>query len=236
VKKFAVQTLIVFLFITPAVSSGQGSSSSQKNALLFNLGQYIVNEVNLGYEFQFKENKSLEIYGGLIYQNEFWRKMSEEWTNSQYFYERGFGLKISHRIYRKPGEKGRRNFYSFGLNYQYLYFNQQWFETDHQPTIRTEDSLGNSIEILGTEQIYQRRFRNRFGIHFISGNIFPINKTFGIEIFYGIGLRGIFSNRYDLAVSESGPGVTRIYISNNRDEKFYIRPTIHAGAKFRIGW
>ena len=242
VKKFPLITFyLIAWMLGPAAAVAQSASSGasfQKNAFTFNLGQYLVNEINLGYEHLFNEKKSIEFNVGLIYRNELLRKQSEEWTNSQYFYERGFGLKVSHRIYRKGADKAsKRNYYSFGINYQHLFFNSEWFETDHQPTIVIKDiDNKDSLTTQGTEEIYQRRTRNRIGIHFISGNIFPLNNNFAFEIFYGIGIRGIFSNRYDIAVANSGFGRTWIYESGNRDEKFYIRPTIHAGVKLRLGW
>ncbi|MCX6273964.1 MAG: hypothetical protein NTV09_01990, partial [Bacteroidetes bacterium] len=80
------------------------------------------------------------------------------------------------------------------------------------------------------------------GFEVTMGNIFPMGKTFAIEIYYGIGLRGIFSNRFDVAVHNNYTGKSKTYtedktyVSDNDDMKFYIRPSIHAGVKLRLGW
>lgn len=243
VKKSASRTaLLIFFSLIPALQAGAQrapfETSKQKNALTFNIGQYLVNEINLGYEHFFSEKKSFELSGGFIYRNELLIKQAEDWSNSQYFYEHGFAVRLAHKIYHNIGEKsGKKYYYSFGLNYQYLYFNDEWFKTDRQPTVYLKDSQGHVIDkALGTEDIYQRRYRNRIGAQFLLGNIFPMGNTFAIEIYYGIGVRGIMSNRYDVAVSETGFGKTNVYPSGTRNEKFYIRPSIHAGAKLRIGW
>lgn len=192
----------------------------------------------------------MELNGGLIYRNDFLRKQTEEWSNSQYFFERGFTARLSYKIYRNAVEKsGRKNYYSFGLNYQYLYYNNEWFDlgvvkTDSIHKIKNTNPPPDSINVTGdvSRDILQHRFRNRFGLQITLGNIFPIGNTFAIEIYYGIGLRGVLSNRFDVAVHENFSGTSdiynqdNIYVSNNDDSKFYIRPTIHAGIKLRLGW
>lgn len=245
---------LLFFLMVPAMVNAQGipgQSGAQKNALTFNLGQYLVNEINLGYEHFFSEKKSMELSGGMIYRNDFWIKQAGDWSNSQYFYERGFAVRLAYKIYRKAGEKkGRKNYYAAGLNYQYLYFPNEWFdagEVNYSRKIPDPASQGDSITLTGTgvREIYQHRFRNRFGLQLLLGNIYPLGNTFALEIFYGIGVRGIFSNRFDVAVHEDYTGASKdgnvykldnTYVSGNEDSKFYIRPSIHAGIKLRLGW
>ena len=99
----------------------------------------------------------------------------------------------------------------------------------------TKTSTGETIDLY--EEILRHRFRNRAGIQINLGNIFPMGKTFALEIYYGLGVRVIYSNRFDVA-----RGMTlsdKQYILedlNFKSEKFYFRPTIHAGVKLRIGW
>ncbi len=204
----------------------------QKNAFTFNLGQYLVNEINLGYEHSVSEKQGIELHGGFIYRNNVLLAKAKDWTKSQYFYEHGFAGSIAFKIYKKLGDNSaRKSYIAPGLNYQYLYFPNEWFDTGHDSTTTV-----NKVESKVTEQIYQHRFRHRIGLQLTLGNIFPMGKTFGLEIYYGIGVRGILSNRYDNSVSETSFGSTKVYVSGNRDETYYLRPTIHAGVKLRIGW
>ena len=239
-KKISVPTLI-FIFLTllfPVISDAQSNTngvSPVRNAFTFNLGQYLVNEINLGYEHIFKEKKGLEINGGLIYRNDLILSQAKDWSNSQYFYERGFAARIAYKIYRKSGEKsGRKSFYSFGLNYQYLYFNNEWFETDKEIKYKPEPS---AKEIITNEEIYRHRFRNRAGLQITLGNIIPMSNTFALELFYGCGVRGILSDRFDVArgVSVDDNHII-LQVLDYGDRKFYIRPSIHAGVKLRMGW
>ncbi len=224
--------------MTPSFAGAQSNPNGiapQNNALTFNLGQYLVNEINLGYEHFLKEKRSVEFNGGLIYRNDALLKLAKDWSNSQYFYERGFTAKVAYKIYRKGGEKnGKKNYYAFGINYQYLYFNNEWFETDKEIKFKPEPS---GSEVVGKEEIYRHRFRNRVGLQITLGNIIPMGNTFGLELYYGLGLRGILSNRFDVA---RGAIVNdehfTIQTLNFGDQKFYVRPSIHAGIKLRMGW
>lgn len=239
-KKISFPALI-FIFLTllfPVNSDAQSSPngiSSVRNAFAFNLGQYLVNEINLGYEHIFKEKKGLEINGGLIYRNDLILSQAKDWSNSQYFYERGFTARIAYKIYRKSGEKsGRKSFYSFGLNYQYLYFNNEWFETDKVIKFKPEPS---AAEITTNEEIYRHRFRNRAGLQITLGNIIPMGNTFALELYYGCGVRGILSDRFDVARGVSvDENHIILQVLDYGDQKFYIRPSIHAGVKLRMGW
>lgn len=230
--------LVILAFLFASIADAQPIQKGVtpvRNVFTFNLGQYFVNEINLGFERIFNERSGLEFSGGFIYRNDVILSMAKDWSNSQYFYERGFAARITHKTYRKSGSKsGKKSYYAFGLNYQYLYFNNQWFETDKEVKFSPDSS---SSPITATEEIFRRRFRNRAGIQVTLGNIFPLGNTFAIEFFYGCGVRGILSERYDVA---RGVEIENehfiIQTVNFRDQKFYVRPSIHAGVKLRIGW
>jgi len=236
-KKFKGQIRILFFcccFLPVFTLAQSNYNEPQRNALTFNLGQFLVNEINLGYEHFLSENQSMELNGGLIYRNDVLRKMAEDWNNSQYFYERGFAARLAYKIYHHAGSKGRKNYYSFGFNYQYLYFNNEWFETDKEIKFRPEPG---SAEITANEEIYRHRFRNRFGLQITLGNVYPLGKTFAIELYYGLGVRGIFSKRFDVARGATVDDEQLILQTLNfEDQKFYVRPSIHAGIKLRMGW
>ena len=239
-KKIAfVSGIFVFLkLLFPAHTDAQSNPdgvSKVRNAISLNLGQYLVNEVNLGYEHVFKKMNGLEISGGLIYRNDIILDQAKDWSNSQYFYERGFTGKVAYKIYRKNGENsGKKSYYSFGLNYQSLYFNNTWFETDKEVKFKPDSSAAS---VTAAEEIYRHRFRNRFGLQITLGNIIPLGKTFALELYYGCGVRGITSDRFDVARGVTADGHHVILQTLNFDDsKFYIRPSIHAGVKLRLGW
>jgi hypothetical protein len=241
VKKILLHSrhLILACCLLPVVSTAQsatyGSSAPRNNAFTFNLGQLVVNEINLGIEHYFTDKKSIEYGGGLIYRNDFWLKLAEDWANSQYFYEHGFALRLAHKIYHKANDKtGRKNYHSFGMNYQYLAFNNKWFETEEELTLVLKPS---NEEIQLQEEIFMHRFRHRIGLQVTLGHLIPLDETFALDLYYGMGVRGVFSNRFDVArgVTYNGEQVTLEYL-NYEDRKFYMRPTIHAGVKLRIAW
>ena len=252
VKKIFLQSLFfLLLFLVAGRAAAQYvSAGEKKNALTFNLGQYLVNEINLGYEHFFSANKSSEFSAGLIYRNPFWIRQAENWSNSQYFYERGFALRLTNKIYRKASERnGRRNYMAYGFSYQYLYIPNEWFDvgevkSDSAHWFKNVEVEGDSSRITGnvSREIFQHRYRNRFGFQLTLGHIFPAGKTFAFELYYGIGVRGIFSSRFDVDVRDTFEGTSKpytfsaTYVSNTASNKFYVRPSIHAGVKLRIGW
>ena len=236
-KRLRVKILLFLLVLFSSFAGAQNNGSNPviRNAISLNVGQLIINEFNLGYEHLFSEKKSIELNGGLIYRNELWRNEAKDWTNSQYFHETGFTSRIIFKIYRKGGiNTGKRNYYSIGLNYQYLYFNNEWFETDKDIKVKLEPS---GDEIVTKEDILRHRFRNRIGLQLDMGNILPLGKSFSFEFYYGLGVRGVFSNRFDVARGAKVEDQQLLLSTLNfEDQKFYIRPAIHAGLKLRAGW
>ena len=223
-------------FFIPATFAQTAASDGKKitNAISFNIGQYLVNEINLGYEYFLSEKKSIEVNGGIIYSNEFWKNVASEWTNSQYFRENGFAVRAYYKTYKKASEKSHnKSFYSFGLNYQYLYFNNQWIETDKRGKVKPE---GDTVSHFGPEEILMHRLRHRIGLQLMLGNVIAADKTFALEIYYGLGIRGIFSNRFDVARRVTEDGEIFSQELNYEDKSFYVRPTIHAGVKLKLGW
>ena len=225
--KFFFRILFSIGFFSAVSSTLQAQYTSvptvKKNFLVFNLGQYAVNEINLGFERMFGYTRSVEINLALIYRNDFLAEQAREWSNTQYFVEHGFALRAGYKMYQ-PGERGgNQNYLMPMLNYQYLYYPTEWFVTDVKV---------NNL----TEEIYQRRTRHRIGAQFIWGKIFPAGNVFSFELFYGVGVRAVFSNRYDESKRYSELGSDVVFPVNFRDKKFYLRPSVHAGIKMRVGW
>ena len=230
-------------FFIPATFAQTSASEGKKitNAISFNVGHYLVNEINLGYEYFISEKKSIEVNGGLIYKNEFWLNLASDWTNSHYFREQGFAVRAYYKTYKKTSEKSNnKSFYSLGLNYQYLYFDEDWFETDKlytlDSTVKTDPQHPFNGPKVGDEQILMRRLRHRLGVQLLLGNVIPMSNHFFVEIYYGLGLRGIFSRRTDVARITTVNGEEYYQDLNYVDNDFYLRPTIHAGVKLKLGW
>ena len=76
-------------------------TNQHKNYISLNLGQYFINEINLGYEHFISDKNSIEVNGGIIYRNEFWLNVASDWVNSQYFREQGFAARIYYKTYKK---------------------------------------------------------------------------------------------------------------------------------------
>ena len=201
-----------------------------------NLGQYFINEINFGYEHFLSEKNSIELNAGLIYRNEFWLNLASDWVQSLYFREHGFAARAYYKTYKKTGEKNNKSFYSFGLNYQYLYFNNEWIDTDKPGKVTVIEPSGDTSYHYGPEEILMHRLRHRIGFQLLLGNIIPAGKSFAFEVYYGLGIRGIFSSRFDVArrVTEDGEFFSQDL--NYEDNSFYVRPTIHAGVKLKLGW
>ena len=122
------------------------------------------------------------------------------------------------------------------MNYQYLYFNNEWINTNKIGTVKeyiTQDSI---ISHTGPEEILMDRTRHRLGVQLMMGNVIPSGNNFAIEVYYGLGVRGIFSTRFDEARKVTEDGKEYIGYLNFEDKSFYLRPTIHAGIKLKLGW
>jgi hypothetical protein len=195
-----LSVLSFFASTTFAQTEGTLVEKEHTNFISVNLGQYFINEINLGYEHFISKKNSIEVNGGIIYRNEFWLNLASDWVNSQYFREQGFAARVYYKTYKKANEKNNnKTFYSFGLNYQYLYFNDEWINTNKIGTVNeyiTQDSI---IIHSGPEEILMHRTRHRLGIQLMMGNVIPAGNNFAIEVYYGLGVRGIFSNRVDVA-------------------------------------
>jgi hypothetical protein len=245
-KNFQAFILLSFssLIVSPAIAQTSASGNSEiKNAISTNVGQYFINEINFGYEHFISEKNSFEINAGYIYRNDFLLDLTDEWIQSQYFRERGFALRAYYKTYKKSGDKNNnKTFYSFGLNYQYLHFEDEWLETGKpfqlDSTINTvpQNYFNPKAHKSGPEQILMSRLRHRIGIQLLLGNVIPMGSNFFLEVYYGLGLRGIFSRRTDTARITTIDSVEYFQDLNYVDNQFYVRPTIHAGVKIKLGW
>jgi hypothetical protein len=193
----------------------------RKNYIGINATQLVINEINIGYERFYSQRRSIEINGGLIYQNSFLIKNTSNWDNSLYFYERGFAVRVAQKFYKKQKENSSwKEYFAAVLSYEYLYIPNSWFET----TIH--DSAG---------YIYLHRFRSRIGGEFLLGWMRDLNKSFSVELYAGVGVRYIIATRTDLAQSYIQDDPSPYYI-NIQTSQSYFRPSVHAGVKLRAGW
>jgi len=240
-KNFKGFIILSFSCIFIPAAFAQPGKPEINNAISINVGQYFINEVNIGYEHFLSENKSLELNGGIIYRNEFLLNLTDEWTQSQYFREHGFAVRAYYKAYKSSSEKNNnQSFYSFGLNYQYLYFDDDWFDTNKlftlDSTVKTEPQHPYKNPKSGEEKILMHRLRHRLGVQLLLGNVIPAGNNFFLEFYYGLGLRGIFSKRTDVARITTIEGEEYLQNLNYEDNDFYVRPTIHAGVKLKLGW
>jgi len=224
-----IQRLAFFLLLL--LSAGNPTSAQEvpeykKNAFQFNLGNYGVNEINFGFEHFFSARRSLEINGGLVYRNDFLVDMAKDWTNSLYFYERGFTVRAQYKLFKKKPEDSKwRDYISPMIYFKYLYYGKTWFANELK-----NEKTGDPYD----EYIYQTRFRDRFGFQFHFGKIYEMNQTFALEFYYGVGLRGTLVNRIDVAKQDSANAP--VYQVNWQDDRFYVRPSIHGGVKLRVSF
>jgi hypothetical protein len=200
----------------------------KKNAFAFDITQMASNEINLNYEHFFSNRRSLEIALGLIYVNDALEELSKDWSNTHYFSEHGFSVRLAYKLYKRPVEDSKwRDYIAPALTYKYLYFNNQWFTNE-----LTNEKTGTKYD----EALYQHRYRSKFGFEFLWGKVYNFNQTFALEMFYGVGLRATSSVRSDLLKQDIADS-TEIYVPDYGDDKrFFIRPALRAGLKFRISF
>lgn len=220
-------SFFILLLVSPVYSPAQSDDlHASRTAISLNIGQAVSNEINLSFEKFVTEKSALELDAGLIYRNDLLRKAAENWTNSQYFYEHGFAARIALRRYKNVDGKSKwRDYIAPVAIYKYQYFNNAWFEAD------STNNNGDKF----TQCIYQHRFRHKFGLQILWGKIYQLNKTFAVDLYYGLGIRGTISNRTDV-LKQDICGQTPVREINFEDSRFYVRPTIHTGVKLRVGW
>lgn len=213
-----------FLLIQSSVFS-QEEPEFKKNAFAIDITQMASNEINLNHEHFFSSRKSLELSAGLIYVNDALESLSEGLSNSHYFSEHGFSFRAAFKLYKRPVPDSKwRDYIAPAIMYKYLYFNNQWFENE-------KDSAG----IKFTESLFQHRYRSKFGFEFLWGKVYNFNQTFALELFYGVGLRATTSVRTDI-YRKNEFDTTAVTTLDFEDERFFIRPALRAGAKFRISF
>lgn len=198
----------------------------KKSAIAFDITQMATNEINLSYEHFFSARRSLEFALGLIYVNNSLEDLSADMSNTHYFSEHGFSARVAYKLYKKPVEDSKwRDYIAPAVTYKYLYFNNQWF------TNETTDSSGKKID----ECLLQHRYRSKFGFEFLWGKVYNFNSTFALEMFYGVGLRATTSVRTDVSRRDNCDSVAVTHLDYN-DKRFFIRPALRAGLKFRISF
>lgn len=211
-------SIAILIGLQPLVVRGQESDYG-RNAISFNLTRLAVNEINMSFEHWYSSRRSLEISGGLVYVNSFFREQFSEWTNSQPFAERGFAARVHYKIFKRiEGASRWKDYIAPGIVYRYLYYDNQWFESG---SFLTLDRVSYA------ERVYQHRVRSKFGLEFLWGKVYEMNSTLSFDFYYGAGVMFTSSRRFVIA---SEP------YNNDLGEKtsFYVRPSIQAGIKFRI--
>ena len=235
-----VRTKSILFSLTLTLCVLQGSSQEpdpnslsldtnyRKNALNFNLTMIATNEYNIGLEHYFSRFTSVEINGGPVRANDAIASFSQSWTNSLYFYEHGYTGRVAMKFYKKPSALSKwQDYISPVIFYKYLSFEPRFFK----------DKFENSDEFQG---MFIKRKRSKFGFEFIWGKVYPLSKTFSIELYYGVGLRAATVERTDFWRIDTMPSATTngtdTTFLNYTDHNFYIRPSIHGGLKFRINY
>lgn len=195
----------------------------KRNAIAFNLTRSLTNELNFTIEHFFSERRSVEINVGLVYVNNGVESLADDWTNSHYFSEHGFSARMYYKIFKRKDDDDSkwRDYVSPGISFRYLYFNKQWFKND--------------VTTTKTERIYQSRFRDKVTLEILWGKVYEMNSTFAFEIYYGAGLSGTVVHRTDILKQPDIKSETVIPL-NFVDDKFYLRPALSAGVKFRIAF
>lgn len=196
-----------------------------KNSFSFNLTRYAFTEINFGYERFISFRKSIEINGGLIYVNDKFEKETMNWKNAQAFSEHGYAGRFYYKVFRRVEDNTKkwRDYIAVGFSYRHLYYNEQWFD------ILQTDTLG----IKYNERIFQKRERNKYGVEFLWGKVYEMNRTFALEFYYGGGVcatdvtRTIVLNQPD----ERNPEIIEV---NSDIHSFYIRPYPMLGMKLRV--
>lgn len=211
-----------------SVSSQEVDSTYRKNAFLINVTNSLSNEYNIGFERYFSRNTSLEINGGPVRSNPAIAEFSQSWTNSLYFYESGYTARIGLKFYKKKSVLSKwQDYVSPVIFFKSLAFEPHFFETKYENNERYQG-------------MFLKRQRSKFGFEFLWGKVYPVSKTFNIELYYGVGLRATMAERTDFWRIDTmpygnNPGTDTTFLNFN-DNNFYVRPSIHGGLKLRFNY
>lgn len=220
---FAILLFAGMLFAADLFAQQSEEVAYKKNSINTNITLCITNEINFGIERFITPRRSIEINGGIVYVNEFLEEAAKAWTNSHYFSEEGFTIRMAYKMYKKRAEGSRwTDYISPVLIYKYLFYDEKWFENE----------VDNSDY---EECILQSRTRHKFGFEFLWGKVYELSPSTAFELYYGVGLRGTSVERTDIAKQDSCD-VSPVYMVNWTDDNFYLRPSIHGGVKFRVNF
>jgi len=70
-------------------------------------------------------------------------------------------------------------------------------------------------------------------LQFLWGNVCQLSKTFELEFYYGVGLRGVMVRRADVVIKPVCDGPEENFW-NVPETNFYVRPSAQAGVKLKI--
>jgi hypothetical protein len=204
------------------------------NVLVLNLSSLPVNEINVAYERLFKKNKSIELQLGKVYVNPYMIALAKDWSNSQYFYEQGFTVKLGLKTYKPDFHPKRRSYFMPMMVYKYQFFNRQFFEYEQQ---YKKGELFNGTALGADTTVnycsYQGRIRNKIGGQVLWGKIYDLGKVFSVELFYGAGATVTLANRIEEYKSPNQCSKEERYRINFQSTRIYLRPTVSAGVRLR---
>src|SRR5215212_4190623 len=127
--KIIVVGFLLFVLCFSAAYS-QEAQAYRKNAIAFNFGRALVDELNISVEHFISFRKSIEVNFGLIYVNTPLKNIIKDWSTSTFLFERGYAGRIGLRIYKRQTDPNSnwKDYVCPVLSYRYLYYDAQWFE------------------------------------------------------------------------------------------------------------
>ena len=243
-KQFHLHLLsFYFLFFLPGINlQAQETPLYGKHAFSFNITRAAINEIGLSYEYWLSIRKSIEFNGGIIYVNNFLEDQAKHWNNADIFNEHGYVGRLHFKQFKRTEENSKwHNYISYGGFYKHLYFNDRPIESVikrdsskyniHDPS--TKDSIFKySIQAL------EKRNRNIFGVEFLWGSVYELNRTFALEFYYGASLSATMvtrteHERYVNYVDEKKQS-QNFYYPDLKFDSFYFRPGVRLGIKLRV--
>ena len=264
---FCLRTAFIFLFSPATITvQAQESPAYRKNVISFNLTSLAVSEINMGYEHFLTSRRSIEFDGGLVYVNDFLKDQAKDWPNAVLFSEHGYAGRFHYKIFKRLENISKwRDYIAPGIVFKNLYYNDMPVLSE----VKIDYIINDSIILTGklmtdtiiylknntvnyTENFLRKSKRIQFGIQFLWGKVYEINRMFALEFYYGAEINATIATRTDhsryatyLPKSYSSYlHKTKNNIDDNQrrnqpvpdyiDKSFYLRPAILFGIKLRL--
>ena len=272
-----VIVLAILQFSAAAIARAQENTGYGKTAISFNLTRMATSEYNISLERFLSSRRSIEFNFGLIYKNEFLSNQVNDWTNADaLFAEEGFAARIHYKIFKRQETDSKwKDYIAIGIVYKNLHYTDLPGSADFKPDFLFNDSIIGRVHsndglpdrdtsyytpidtVFYAEKFLQKRDREQYGIQFLWGKVYEINRTFAFEFYFGAGLDATIATRTDYSryatyhtkvytyVTPSTPkDLVKTVTDDNKwrnqsvpdftDDSFYLRPNVQAGIKFRI--